>query len=106
MVALMTRKPATVPPPLAPEVPAETTAVTILTVREFVAQLPDGRTMSQLAKASRVPFTSLSTHVRHPTVPLSVDNAKKLAKWSKKQTWLKATRISAAKTLGVDDEIS
>ncbi len=113
MVALMTRKPTTVPPPDADAVAkreieslrearaAETE--TVLTVREFVAQLPDGRTMSQMAKRSGVPFTSLSTHVRHSAVPLSVKNAKKLQKWSKKQTWIKA-RIGAAKTLGVDDE--
>lgn len=98
IVAAMTRKTAAAPP-IVPEPAA------ILTVREFVAQLEAGHTLSALAKESGVPFTSLSTHVRHPTVPLSVENAKKLQSWSQKQTWSKA-RISAAKTLGVDDEVS
>ncbi len=67
-----------------------------LTVREFWAQVPEGQgmTLTKMAKESRVPLTSLSTHLRHSSVPLSVKNAKKLEKWSN-------GKISAAKTVGL-----
>ncbi len=67
-----------------------------LTVREFWAQLPPGHslTLTKMAKESKVPLTSLSTHLRHSGVDLSVKNAKKLEKWS-------GGKISAAKTVGL-----
>lgn len=67
-----------------------------LTVREYWAQLPAGHllTLTKMAKESKVPLTSLSTHLRHPGVQLSVKNAKKLEKWS-------GGKISAARTVGL-----
>lgn len=63
-------------------------------MREFIAQLPPGQTMTTVAKGAKIPLSSLTTHIKHPSIELSVKNAKKLEKWSN-------GKISAAKTLGV-----
>jgi hypothetical protein len=68
--------------------------VETLSLREFWKQGADGLTMSALAAASKVPYSTLYRHLRHK-LPLGVKNAKKVEAWSK-------GRISAAKTLGVE----
>ncbi len=65
-----------------------------LTVREYIAQLRAGHslTLSKIAQEANVPLTSLSMHMKHSTVKLSPKNAMKLQRWS-------GGKISAAKTL-------
>ncbi|MEO8034668.1 MAG: hypothetical protein ABI837_09565 [Acidobacteriota bacterium] len=78
--------------------------VPTVSVREFAAQLPPGHSLSGVAKAAKLSFTSLSTHVRHRSVPLSVKNTKKMAKWSRGPTAIPGMpKISAIKTLGIED---
>ncbi len=74
--------------------PPTTINTTGLTVREYVKQLPAGHslTMSQMAKESKVPLSTLSMHLKHPTVELSFKNAKRLEVWS-------GGKISAARTV-------
>jgi len=82
----MTKKAAAASPP-------ETTAGG-LTVREYIKQELQGRTLSSIAKAAKIPLSSLTMHLNHPTVELSLKNAKKLEKWS-------GGKISAARTVGL-----
>ncbi len=75
----------------------------MLTVREFVALVEKqnaGHTLAAVAKASRVPYSTLYRHI-NSNFGLSPPNAEKLAKWSKRQTWT-VHQISAGKTLGVN----